>query len=84
MMTNYVYRLCHFKIGAGEPYRMFDLNLAYWGIGKFSSVERARAAIAQKRDKPGFRDWPGGFRIIPFPLDVEVFFDGSGIDAIQG
>ncbi len=83
-MTNFVYELWHFKTGAGEPYCMFDPSLPHWGIGTFSSVENARAAIEQIRDKPGFRDWPGGFRIIPFPLDVEVFFDGSGIDAIQG
>ena len=37
---------------------------------------KATAAILRLRDQPGFRDWPGGFRIFHTPLDRDGWTDG--------
>jgi hypothetical protein len=38
-------------------------------IGAFSSEEKAKQAVAQLRDKPGFRETPDNFRIYDNWLD---------------
>jgi homoserine kinase type II len=47
-------------------------------IGIYSSDEEARAAIVRLRDKPGFRDYPEGFSIGPYPLNKDHWVDGFG------
>lgn len=49
------------------------------GIGLFSSLANAAAAIAHRRRQPGFCDWPEGFRIFRRRLDVAF-----GLDGFQG
>ena len=38
-------------------------------IGVFTSLEQAKAAIAQLTTQPGFKDYPNGFHIDEYPLD---------------
>jgi len=38
-------------------------------IGVFTSLEQAKAAIAQLTTQPGFKDYPNGFYIDEYPLD---------------
>ncbi len=59
----------HFAIGAGEAPRP-ELGMAM--IGVYSSDAAARAAIARQVGKPGFCDWPDGFRIAAMPLHGAV------------
>jgi hypothetical protein len=40
-------------------------------IGVYSSLERAEQAIARLRQRPGFRDYPDGFRIDGRLLDED-------------
>jgi hypothetical protein len=49
-------------------------------IGTFSTEERAWAAAAKLREKEGFRDWPGGFRVFRIPVDVDFYPDGFDPD----
>lgn len=42
-------------------------------IGVFSSEERAKEAIEQVKDLPGFKDPRGAFRIEPSELDIDQF-----------
>ncbi|MEU9153700.1 hypothetical protein AB0D59_24890 [Streptomyces sp. NPDC048417] len=38
-------------------------------IGVFSSRDRAAQAQAVTAELPGFRDFPGGFQVVPFEVD---------------
>jgi hypothetical protein len=51
-------------------------------VGVYSSLEKAEQAIARLRQRPGFRDYPDGFRIDGRILDEDYddpafFADGS-------
>ncbi len=46
------------------------------GIGLFSTLANAEAAVAHRRRQPGFRDWPQGFRIFRRRLGVAFGLDG--------
>ena len=45
-------------------------------IGVYESEADAKTAIDRRRDKPGFRDFPEGFRIYETELGVEGWIDG--------
>ena len=68
-----LYELWHFKIGADEE---FDEDEDMKLIGVYSSEENAKAAIQRLKPKPGFRDWPDGFRIFTRTLNQDSWTDG--------
>ncbi len=72
-MKNRIFELWHYKIGpdeeAGDDGSAKD-------IGLYSTEDNAKAAIGRLKDKPGFRDWPGGFRIFSIPLDHDRWDEG--------
>lgn len=70
----YVYKLWHFKIGAENEPDTEDPAQA--GKDLYTTEAKAKAAILRLRDQPGFRDWPGGFRIFRAPLDRDGWADG--------
>ena len=72
-MTDYVHVLWHFTIGADEA---FDEDGDMKMIGIYTTKQRAAAAVARLRDKPGFRDWPEGFRIFGNRLDEDSWEEG--------
>jgi hypothetical protein len=45
-------------------------------IGIYSSKAQAEAAIERLKDKPGFRDFPDGFRIYEDELDRDCWTEG--------
>lgn len=45
-------------------------------IGIYTNRKRAEEAIARLRAQPGFRDWPGGFRIQMVGLDEDLWPKG--------
>ena len=45
-------------------------------IGVFTSLEQAKAAIAQLTTQPGFQDYPNGFHIDEYPLDQINWLSG--------
>jgi hypothetical protein len=44
--------------------------------GKYSTEEKAKAAIEHLRTQPGFRDYPNGFEIHPQRVDTTSWTDG--------
>ena len=66
------------------PLWHFDIAAdAEWGddgserlVGFYSSAAQAEAAILRLRDKPGFRNWPDGFRVFGDTLDEDSWLDG--------
>jgi hypothetical protein len=72
-MSQFVYELWHYKIAAGEEP---DEDKSPKDIGVYSTEERAKAAIERVKDKPGFCDWPGGFRIFRAILDKDYWTEG--------
>ena len=65
--------LWHFRIAAGQEW---DEDGTERLVGIYSSEARAEAAIARLRDKPGFSDWPDGFRIFGSWLDHDSWKEG--------
>ncbi|MBV8563844.1 MAG: hypothetical protein JO273_00135 [Methylobacteriaceae bacterium] len=45
-------------------------------IGIYTTREKAEAALARVRDKPGFRDYPDGFDISEAVLDRDEWTEG--------
>jgi hypothetical protein len=68
-----LYELWHFKIGPEDD---FDEDGDNKIIGIYSSEANAKAAIERLKSKPGFRDWPGGFRIFDCWLDHDGWTEG--------
>ena len=65
--------LWHFSITADAEW---DDDGSERLVGFYSSAAQAGAAMLRLRDKPGFRDWPDGFRIFEYGLDEDAFPDG--------
>ena len=74
-MPTIVYELWHFPIGADAD---FDEASDRKSIGIYSSKASAESAIDRLKTKPGFRDWPNGFRIFEAQLDQDSWVDGYG------
>jgi homoserine kinase type II len=47
-------------------------------IGVYRSEESAQTAVHRLSDQAGFRDYPGGFEISPYPLDKDHWVEGFG------
>ena len=45
-------------------------------IGVYSTLARARAAVARLRPQPGFRDAPDGFHVEEYQLDTDHWTEG--------
>jgi hypothetical protein len=75
MTTSKLYELWHFPVGADDD---FDEASERRSIGIYSSEASAKAAIQRLKTKPGFRDWPAGFRIFEAELDQDSWVDGYG------
>ncbi len=75
-MCKIVFELWHFKIGQDDEWDLDDEAQGAKNIGIYSSEENAKAAIARLRDKPGFRNWPHGFRILERELDRDHWEEG--------
>jgi hypothetical protein len=69
-----VWELNHYKIGARSDEGYMETGGKV--IGLFSTAEKAKATIAALRDKPGFKLWPGGWRIYPSDIDEVGWEDG--------
>jgi soluble cytochrome b562 len=76
MLTEYIYALWHFKIGAEDERDVDDMAQSAKDIGFYTTEEKATAAIQRLRDQPEFRDWPEGFRVFRTPLDLDRWADG--------
>jgi hypothetical protein len=68
-----LYELWHFKIGADDD---FEEDEQMKSIGIYSIEENAKAAMEYLKTQPGFKDWPGGFRIFTRTLDKTSWEDG--------
>lgn len=83
-----IYEVYHHKIAAEDDtldVLTADDDRDEKRIGLFSSQDKAEAAIVRYRELPGFRDWPGGFRIYTATLDdglawEEGFFNSASED----
>ncbi len=47
-------------------------------IGIYRTEEDATAAVDRLHDRPGFRDWPQGFRIHQITLNRDGWTEGFG------
>jgi hypothetical protein len=72
----YLWALWHFKIGAGDEPDTDDEEQSAKDIGLYTTEAKAKAAILRLREQPGFRDWPGSFRIFRTPLDRDSWAGG--------
>jgi hypothetical protein len=72
-MRTTIYELWHFPIGLDED---FDNEGERKSIGIYSSEANAKTAIERLKSKPGFRDWPEGFRIFDRWLDHDGWSEG--------
>jgi hypothetical protein len=72
-MEQYVYELWHYKIASDEEP---DDDKSPKDIGIYSSEDTAKAAIQRLKEMPGFRDWPGGWRIFRAIVDKDSWVDG--------
>lgn len=80
-----LFRLMHHKVGPDDDEMELDPEDEK-EIGIFSTEEKAREAIAVLQDKPGFRKWPGGFRILFDKVDEIGWSDGfftPGVDDLD-
>lgn len=70
------WELYHYKISARNTQNYGDMGMKLVGI--YSSLAKAKAALSRLRDKPGFRDWPEGWRIEGVKLDEDRWLEGYG------
>ena len=69
-----LWELTHFKIGPRSEQCYFELGAKM--IGLYTNAENAKATISRLRDKPGFNQWPGGWRIFSTGIDHTGWEDG--------
>ncbi len=71
------WQLWHFTIGEGEQWEIEkDEGQNPRLIGTYSSEALAVAAAESLRAKPGFRDWPAGFRVLETWLNQTGWEEG--------
>ncbi|NGM22632.1 hypothetical protein G3576_21645 [Roseomonas stagni] len=69
--------LLHYEIAADVDETEIDETILSERVaGFYSSEEQGQAAIQRLRLKPGFRDWPDGFRLFPIELDRAWWNEG--------
>ena len=76
-----VWRLAHFKVAEDTDERSDPrFVMESFDLGAFTSRERAEAAVQRRVLQPGFRDYPGGFRLFEYVVDQDVYPDGYDAD----
>ncbi|WP_075798911.1 hypothetical protein [Roseomonas gilardii] len=76
-MTAQIWILRHYRAQAHEDERDHPQSLlSMKAVGTYSSLAKAEAAIRELLPLPGFRDWPGGFRIYEVTLDRDLWPEG--------
>jgi len=75
-MIDAIYKLWHFQIGRDDEEDTDDEAMSAKRIGFYTTEEKAKAAIGRLKGKPGFRDWPDGFRIYRALLDQDHWVGG--------
>lgn len=65
-----LYRLMHYKVGPGDNITDTDPEDEK-SIGLYSTRSEAETVAERMRRLEGFREWPGGFRVLEVTLDVE-------------
>jgi hypothetical protein len=73
-----LWELAHFKVGPRNEHAFMESGGKI--VGLFTTAEKAKAAIATLRDKPGFNQWPGGWRIFSTDIDSVNWKDGFVAD----
>lgn len=73
-LSNAIWELSHFKIAARSDESYAELGMKVVGI--YSTAAAAKAAIARLRGKPGFAQWPGGWRIFPAGINQVGWREG--------
>ncbi len=71
MTASIIFKLWHFHLRGGEPWDMRDAEMQGKSLGGYATRAEAEAAIRRHIGAVGFRDWPGGFRIIPLRLNED-------------
>lgn len=67
----------HHKMGAEDDDTETDaIEMSVKLIGIYSPEEKAGQAMVRMRRLPGFRDWPGGFRITEVAVDRDLWPEG--------
>jgi len=85
-----VYSLIHYKVGPEVDELSVDDEDPASGVrrvGVYSTKKKAEEAIERLKPKPGFRDWPGGFRIAYSNVDcIGAWEEGfiSWDEALEG
>ncbi len=79
-----LYEIFHWHIDADEDAAEHAGEPDEKRIGPFSTEAKAKAVIRVLREKPGFRRWPGGFRIRPITVDGEDHAWKGGFVSIDG
>jgi hypothetical protein len=67
-----IWEVNHHKIPADSDNVSEDMGQKR--IGLYSTLETAGQAVVVLRDKPGFRNWPRGFRPMPIRLDSRTAY----------
>ncbi|HEX5454412.1 MAG TPA: hypothetical protein VFX06_11520 [Stellaceae bacterium] len=67
-MNPVTYHLCHDRYDGWQDHDKL--------LGIYSTKEKAEAALALLRHKPGFRDHPDGFEVLDGPIDETYWLEG--------
>ena len=78
-----LYHLYFYPVEADEDTLPLFGEEDEYPIGVFSSHEKAMAVAETLKTKPGFRKWPGGFRVLVSTLDPEDYGFKEGIGDIE-
>lgn len=69
-----LWELFHYKISDRNDQNYEDMGMKF--LGFFASRAEAEAAQRTIADKPGFRNWPGGFRLSVVRPDTDQWLEG--------
>ncbi|NGM22633.1 hypothetical protein G3576_21650 [Roseomonas stagni] len=76
-----VWRLRHYKVAEDADERIDPrVMMQFFELGTFTSRELAEAAVQRLVLQPGFRDYPGGFRLFEYVVDRDVYPEGYDAD----
>ncbi|HYF06375.1 MAG TPA: hypothetical protein VD970_02055 [Acetobacteraceae bacterium] len=69
-----LWSLYHYKITETNDQSFEDMGMKF--LGYFATRKEAESVRDRLAGKPGFRDWPGGFRLYPDGLDADHWLEG--------
>jgi hypothetical protein len=70
----WIWSVTHYKMAETDDCTFEDMGMKL--VGLYSSRTAAERAIERLRAKPGFRDWPGGFRLHGGQPDIDHWLEG--------